>query len=74
MIPPPVLNARVPEKLAVDHQQVDEWNQFTERLYELHSSQIKDRDIVKKVSTGGYHNLDDFYRKNTFMTLKPMSY
>ena len=70
MITSPVMGARVPEKLAVDHQQVDEWNQFTQRLYELHSMQIKDRDIVKKVSTGGYHNLDDFYREEHFYDAK----
>lgn len=70
MMPQSLLSASVPEKLAVDHEQVNEWNQFTQRLYELHSLQIKDRDIVKKVSTGGYHNLDDFYREERFYDAK----
>lgn len=66
LIPVEVLHARVPEKLKVDVQQVDEWNTFTQRLYQLHKLQLDRHKIIKKSFMGGYHQLPGFYREDQY--------
>lgn len=66
LLPLKDVNARVPAKLTVDKVQVNEWNLFTRRLYELHLSQLNGRDVVRKTSIGGYQNQEEFYQEERF--------
>ncbi len=53
-------------KLEVDHDQVHGWNQFADRIYELHKWRINRVKTIKKVSSGGYDQMENFYQQENF--------
>lgn len=52
--------------LKVDQQQVEEWNRFASRLFELHEHQLQKLDTYQETSSGGYANNPDFYHQVSY--------
>lgn len=61
-----VLQAATPEVMTEDKGHVYRWNKFADDLYLLHKEQIKDRDIRKEVSKGGYSGRPAHYEETRY--------
>lgn len=54
------------ETMKIDEEHVSDWNQFSDRVIDLHERQIAGKEIVTTESLGGYLYTPDFYREVTY--------
>lgn len=54
------------ETMKVDSDHVNTWNQFSDKVIELHQQQIAGKEIVTTETLGGYYSNPDFYREVTY--------
>lgn len=54
------------ERLRVDQQQVNAWNEFAHSLYELQQTQISHHEIRTETSRGGYADQPDIYTETRY--------
>lgn len=54
------------ESMKLDSSHVNSWNDFSDRVLELHRQQIAGKDVVTTEKVGGYMSDPDFYREVTY--------
>lgn len=58
------------DHLQVDQQQVHDWNQFTQRIYELHQQLVQTRDVREERSQGGYYGMKNYFTEVKYIDRK----
>lgn len=61
-----VMSADSGESIKVDSHHVNSWNEFSDKVYELHQQQIAGKNIETTETQGGYLSDPDFYREVTY--------
>ncbi len=52
--------------LKVDNVHVRTWNAFADNILKLHQQQVKKLQLTRKISSGGYAQMPDFYIEENF--------
>jgi hypothetical protein len=59
-------NYAVAERLYEDKNHVRVWNRFAEQTLDLHKKLINQLSVTRKTRIGGYANLPEFYREDSY--------